>query len=233
MAQIILLHKEGLNRVSGYPNRNTTLHDFRFARKKTYVPRKIFKQLRKKSILARYTDPRTAAAYNKFRFFFLRRTYTYRYQFDTKKLNKLAKKFFVYFCLVPLLIKLKIFIKNSLAATSNRAGNFEIYFLGQAHMFSVTASSLVDYVSHILRRSGHMWKINKLLYRILKVFNVFRVRYGWRGFKFLLAGRFTRRDRATFIWRTKYAVPLSTKLAAIDYAIKPIQLKYSKTVARL
>jgi ribosomal protein S3 len=48
-----------------------------------------------------------------------------------------------------------------------------------------------------------------------------------------LAGRFTRRDRATFVWKSFGKMNLNTKTSFIDYYVKDVQLPYSRCIAKL
>jgi hypothetical protein len=159
-----------------------------------------------------------------------RRGYYLRGKYGDMRLitDVLFKQFF----LVPLTIELKRFIASSISKIQKRRALIKVYCGFQSQERAFSAKIFLEYVQYILRRKKLM-KINKVLFRIIKLLNVCRVAFGLRGFKFLVAGRFTRRDRATYVWRTKGAVSTSTKLAKIDYAVQPMQMKYSKTIAKL
>lgn len=75
----------------------------------------------------------------------------------------------------------------------------EIYFLNASKPVFLDASSILDFIANFLKRRRRITKINKLFYRIIRILRFFRARYKLRGFKLLLAGRFLRRDRATYI----------------------------------
>jgi len=53
-----------------------------------------------------------------------------------------------------------------------------------------------------------------------------------RGFKILLSGRFSRKDRATYIW-SEFKLPLNTKFSAISFGWRNIILKYSLCMLKI
>lgn len=134
--------------------------------------------------------------------------------------------------LIPLLMYMKGFIRELLVRLENKR-LVEVYFLNASKSVFLEASSILDFIMNFLKRRRRITKINKLFYRIIRILRFFRARYRLRGFKLLLAGRFLRRDRATYIWRTRGGVPLGSKLSKIDYAVRTIQMKYSKPIVKL
>ena len=134
--------------------------------------------------------------------------------------------------LLPLLMDMKRLLKELFVRLQNKR-IIEIYFLNASKPVFLDASSILDFIANFLKRRRRITKINKLFYRIIRILRFFRARYKLRGFKLLLAGRFLRRDRATYIWRTRGAVPLGSKLSKIDYAVRTIQMKYSKPIVKL
>lgn len=134
--------------------------------------------------------------------------------------------------LIPLLMYMKGFVRELLVRLENKR-LVEVYFLNATKSVFLEASSILDFIMNFLKRRRRVTKINKLFYRIIRILRFFRARYRLRGFKLLLAGRFLRRDRATYIWRTRGGVPLGSKLSKIDYAVRTIQMKYSKPIVKL
>lgn len=112
-------------------------------------------------------------------------------------------------------------------------GNVTVFVLNSSKANMVSAKVLLLFVESFLKRRRRITKIVKLFYKIMRILNFFKKKFRLRGFKLLLAGRFLRRDRATFIWRSKGSVPLSTKLSKIDFASRSIQMKYSRPIAKL
>lgn len=144
----------------------------------------------------------------------------------------LHRNFVLFFKLMPLLYEMKLFFYEYFRRTLNLRC-FDVYLLNVNKGTGVNARLILEFVENFLRRRRRVTKINKLFYRLLKIIKFFYKKYRWAGFKLMLAGRFLRRDRATFIWRTKGAVPLSTKLAKIDFAARPMQMKYSRPILKL
>jgi hypothetical protein len=75
----------------------------------------------------------------------------------------------------------------------------EIYLANASKRVALDASNILDFVVNVFKRRRRITKINRIFYRILRILRFFKAKYKLRGFKLLLAGRFLRRDRATFI----------------------------------
>jgi ribosomal protein S3 len=138
-----------------------------------------------------------------------------------------------FFKIMPFLTGLKLICEKYLESIFASVYEREVYLMNMSKPNAIDAGVILHFVEVFLRRRRRVTKINKLFYRLIKILRFFRGKYRLRGFKFLLAGRFLRRDRATFIWRTRGAVPLGTKLAKIDFATRSMQMKYSRPIAKL
>jgi hypothetical protein len=57
--------------------------------------------------------------------------------------------------------------------------------------------SLLKFVAFLLSQKDY--SPIKTLYTVIRILNKLKKRQDLRGYKFLLAGRFSRRDRATFL----------------------------------
>lgn len=141
-------------------------------------------------------------------------------------------KLLLYFKIVPFLVALKHFLIEIYVKLPNLTVR-NVYFLNSSKATAVNAKVMLEFVERFLRRRRRVTKINKLFYKIMKILRFFKAKFQLKGFKFMLAGRFLRRDRATYVWRTRGAVPLGTKLAKIDFASCAMQMKYSRPIAKL
>lgn len=155
-----------------------------------------------------------------------------RRTFRIRRLQLFYKSFFYVWKIFPLLVLIKRFIKRLFNKLMNKR-SVEIYLANASKRVALDASNILDFVVNVFKRRRRITKINRIFYRILRILRFFKAKYKLRGFKLLLAGRFLRRDRATFIWRSRGSVPLGSKLAKIDYAVRSIQMKYSKPIVKL
>jgi hypothetical protein len=146
--------------------------------------------------------------------------------------RKLHRFLVIYFKILPFLIEFKRFILKTLIKLFN-PGLVKIYLLSITKYRSITAKYILWFVEKFLRRYRRIKKMKKVFYKLVKYLLLLKKKFKLRGFKFLLAGRFFRRNRAIYIWRTYGAVPLATKLSKIDFAVKTMQMKYSKPIVKL
>lgn len=149
-----------------------------------------------------------------------------------KPYRVIFRLFLLYYKFVPFFVELKKFMIRALSNHHN-LGKIDVYILNVSKLKVVSAKILLLYVVKFLKRRRRVTKIVKLFYKIMRILNFFKKKFMLRGFKLLLAGRFLRRDRATFIWRSKGSVPLATKLAKIDFAACSVQMKYSRPIVKL
>ena len=81
------------------------------------------------------------------------------------------------------------------------------------HQYGVTAAQICNYISIKLSQYFKLFEILTPVIRVLKRANTIK------GFRILVVGRLTRRERAAHIIRHKGSIPLSTKTKNIDYAM--------------
>lgn len=81
------------------------------------------------------------------------------------------------------------------------------------HRYNITAAQICNYISIKLSQYFKLFEILTPTIRLLKRANTIK------GFRILIVGRLTRRERAAHIIRHKGSIPLSTKTKNIDYAM--------------
>lgn len=138
------------------------------------------------------------------------------------------KKIFFFFFFLPQLMFLKDFLINTLNKVDSISMK-KIFFLG-LNQKTFNINDVLNLIEILLRLK---LKANFILYRIIKILKFYKKKQKLKGFKFLLAGRFSRRDRATFLWRTFGAVSLGSRLSVIEYYTRPVILQYSKCIAKI
>lgn len=111
-----------------------------------------------------------------------------------KHFKPFFKRFFFYFYLLPYFMFLKDFFLNTLNKLNSKIKK-KIFFLG-LNQKNFNINDVFFLIELFLRRK---FRPNFVLHRIIKVFNFCMRRQKVTGFKILLAGRFSRRDRATFL----------------------------------
>lgn len=146
----------------------------------------------------------------------------------TKYLKTLFKKFIFFFFFIPQFIFLKDFLINSLNKI-NSLSIKKIYFMG-LNQRNFNVKDLLSLIELLLR---HKTRTNFILHKVIKILRFVLRRQKLKGFKILLAGRFTRRDRAIFLWKTKKAVSLGSRLSTIEYYTRSVFLQYSKCIIKI
>ena len=138
------------------------------------------------------------------------------------------KKIFFFFFFIPQFVFLKDFFVNTLNKI-NPLIEKKIFFLGlnQKNFNINDVLNLIELLLH------YRFRPSFVLYKVIKILRFYKKNQKLHGFKFLLAGRFSRRDRATFLWRTFGAVSLGSRLSVINYYTRQIILPYSKCVAKI
>jgi ribosomal protein S3 len=76
---------------------------------------------------------------------------------------------------------------------------------------NVTAAQICNYISIKLGQYFHLHQILSPVVRALK-------RNNTKGFRILVVGRLTRRERAAHVLKQKGSIPLATKTRFVDYA---------------
>jgi len=107
-------------------------------------------------------------------------------------------KLLLYFKIVPFLVALKHFLVETYVKLPNLKIR-NVYFLNASKSAAISSKVMLEFIERFLRRRRRVTKINKLFYKIMKILRFFKAKFRLKGFKFLLAGRFLRRDRATYV----------------------------------
>lgn len=146
--------------------------------------------------------------------------------------KKLRRVIFIYFRILPFLLELKYLVTKVIANFLPQM-QCRIFLLNVSVKNVITAAYVLEYVERFLRRYRRSLRVKKHFHRLIKFLLFLQKKFKIKGFKFLIAGRFARRDRVTYIWRSSGVVSLATKLTKIDFAIRKMQMKYSKPVVKL
>lgn len=147
-----------------------------------------------------------------------------------KKTLYLFRHFVYFFSFYPLFIFLKTFLQFNFKKAFTSIKLFRLYFLGLNYV-TENPFDIQKIVYEML--STKNYSTTKTLYSIVKILSYYQHTAGLRGFKVLLTGRFSRRDRALYLWKMGGKLPLNTKLADIEFYSWPIQLPYSKCTLKL
>ena len=78
----------------------------------------------------------------------------------------------------------------------NHPSNVKVFFFG-VNQRSINATLLIDFISRKLEERH--FRISRLLYDALRILRRLVKTQKFAGYKLLMAGRFSRRDRATYI----------------------------------
>lgn len=93
----------------------------------------------------------------------------------------------------------------------------------------ISASSIIYF---ILGKIANYYKLSSIINSITKILQLY-IKYNLIfGYKILCMGRFSRKDRASYIWRS-FKIPLNTKFSAIDFSWRNIILKYSICIIKV
>jgi hypothetical protein len=105
---------------------------------------------------------------------------------------------FFFWRVLPFLVETKKFLIELFVRLENKK-LLTVYMMNASKFVAVDAGMILNFVVNFLKRRRRITKINKIFYRMMRIIRFFKARYKLRGFKLLLAGRFLRRDRATYI----------------------------------
>lgn len=160
-----------------------------------------------------------------------------RFKFDSNnKLRLWARYIIIYkiwraFFELPAIFCLKEFLYKFIAKYMGiQQSNLYIYiYLGRGISY-VGANIMRDFILIKIKQKFKVAQLYKAsagyLLKLLRLKII-------KGFKIFLAGRFSRKDRATFTWRKIGKLPLSTKLAYIDYASGHVAVRYSTCAVKV
>lgn len=144
--------------------------------------------------------------------------------------SRVSKKLWIYFILLPYLLYIKRLLIRVLFSKLAHCVKVGVFFLG-VNQRSLNASVIIDFI--VQRLQKRQLRISRLLYDALRVLKRLVRAQSLTGYKLLIAGRFSRRDRATYVWKAYSSIPLSTKLSNIDYQYRCLQMKYSLGIFKL
>lgn len=147
-----------------------------------------------------------------------------------RRYTRISKKVWTYFLVLPYLIYVKNTIIKTIFSKIVRPAGVKVFFLG-VHQRSVNANMVIDFL--VRRLEYRYYRISRLIYDALRILRRLVKTQKIAGYRFLLAGRFSRRDRATFIWKGYSSIPLSTKLSSIDYQYRYLQMRFSLGILKL
>ena len=156
--------------------------------------------------------------------------YTFPYQ--DKADYQLFKILLNFFAFAPLFEFYKIYITTILNnfIYKNKIVS-HIYFVPITPIYMIRADFLSKYVRYVILK--RRYSPGRALYAALKIIRKWQKIQPIKGYKVLLAGRFSRRDRATYMWRNMGAVKLGDRLSSIDFFSLPILSTYSKAVIKI
>lgn len=96
---------------------------------------------------------------------------------------------------------------------------------------NVNASIISEFFFIRLKQYYTIWEVLKninFLFRILM-----RKKRIVRGYKIMCSGRFSRKQRATYNWKSFGSLALSTVKSKLDYSYRTIALKYSSITIKV
>lgn len=105
------------------------------------------------------------------------------------------KKIIYFFYLLPHLIFLKSFLNMTLQKVTLSTTDSKIFFFG-ANQKTFNIKDILDFAESLLRKR---FSTVFVFYKLIRILSVYKMLQKLSGFKVLLTGRFTRRDRATFV----------------------------------
>lgn len=147
-----------------------------------------------------------------------------------RKYIRVTKKMWRYFLILPYLLYMKELVTKAIHSKLSRCAMVKVLFLG-LNQRSFNANMIINFI--VRRLQYRQFRISRLIYDILRILKRLVRARKVEGYKFLLAGRFSRRDRATYIWKAYSSVPLSTKLSNIDFQYRQLQMRYSLGILKL
>ena len=146
--------------------------------------------------------------------------------------NKLKFKLSFYnnFIYIYRKLPIYIFVKNFLSSFVNKFfDKIKIAFIFCSESF-ISANLIKDF---ILVKMVQKFKLGKISFIVLRLLGDLCRRNVIKGFRVLLAGRFSRKDRATFYWKKTGYLSFNNKMSALDYSVGTKVLRYSLCVCKI
>lgn len=156
------------------------------------------------------------------------------FRFVRLKNYRFLKNFIVLFIKQRFLLKFWIVIKNFVLFYLKKFNisyyNFDFFVFGLKKN-NVSASILSEFISVRLKQYYTIFEILKSINYFLK-WLLFKKRI-IKGYKIMCAGRFSRKQRATYSWKTFGTISLSTMKSKLDYSYSTLALKYSNCAIKV
>jgi ribosomal protein S3 len=112
----------------------------------------------------------------------------------------------------------KLFIKRNLI------NNLKVKtFVNFMQISDFNSTLITKYISIRLKQNYKLLYIFRRIYRFFR--SLLRLKF-IKGYKFVCAGRFSRKERATYIWKRKGKFSLNKLSNIIDYSFKNVTLKF-------
>ena len=127
-----------------------------------------------------------------------------------------------HFIRLPLFFKIKGIIRTKLLRILKLNSKLNLVFVvNRKNWFDlkIVSSGITNLFSRRIPLGRIIFTLKKILRSMMKFQEI-------RGFKYLFAGRFTRRERSVFRWEVISKLPLSSRSANIDYIRIPVFLRY-------
>lgn len=149
------------------------------------------------------------------------------------KRNIYLKKFLLIFIKQKILKNFWFYIKNILLLNLKKFNiflNFNIFILNLSKN-NVNSNIINEYIIIRLKQYYTIFEILKSINYFLK-YLLFKKKI-IKGYKITCAGRFSRKQRATYSWKSFGTLSLSTMKSKLDYNYNTIALKYSSCAIKV
>lgn len=137
-------------------------------------------------------------------------------------LKKLIRFFIFYFYYLPFFVKIRELALAKIRRLVHLKTKTSLYFLMQKSHY-VELELIGSLIKNLFNRRR---KLTYIIFLVRKILLAMKNRSEISGFKYLFAGRFTRRDRAVYRWEIISSLPLSSKTSSIEYLCIPVFLRY-------
>lgn len=113
---------------------------------------------------------------------------------------------------------------------SNTDSYFDIFIIGLSKM-NVNANIIGEFFFIRLTQFYTIWEVLKNINFLFK--SLLRKKRIVKGYKITCSGRFSRKQRATYSWKTFGSLAFSTVKSKLDYSYRTIALKYSSCTIKV
>lgn len=117
-------------------------------------------------------------------------------------------------------LNIKLFLNNNLTKIFPNS-NYNIYIYTILNKYLLSNILLRDITNSLLKQYTLFEIINPLIYELESMYYI-------KGFKICCAGRFARKQRATYYWVKIKKLPLNHFAESIDYGNTSVSLRYGK-----